>query len=95
VDEDPQQEAIRRWLALSDAQRREVERQARKRRRHADAAVAATAEAWAVAMLGKQTRRPFVSRLFLRALGGPADAMVSDLRLARRLLELPPPVNRV
>jgi hypothetical protein len=87
VDDDPAGRAMAAWNALPAKQRREVDRQARRRRRHPDPRVAAVAAAWAEVIVARQVKRGRLGNAVI-GLSGPSfsDIFVSDLRLARKVL---------
>jgi hypothetical protein len=90
VDDDPVGVALAAWQALTPRERREVDHQARRGRQHAEPRVADVAEAWAKVIVERQESRGFLGNALL---SGPAfsDLLVSDLRLARKLLLIAAP----
>lgn len=83
------------WYGLSEKQRRQVWRLARKGKRHPDAAVADAAERWAHETLQKGVAPEVFGSTILGVLiggafgGGWFGAAIGERRVAKRIISIP------
>lgn len=88
VGRDLSREAIAAWEALPPKQHREVDRLAKHGALHEGPAVREISLRWAHALVDTQRARSSSGRLLRVMASQGGDALVSDLRLAQRILEI-------
>ncbi len=87
----------RTWIGLTEAQRREVRRAARRGQSHPDPAIAKAARDWAREVLAPRRPSGRVWDIFLTLVadpcGGSLGMLFAERRVARRILAVQPPAR--